>query len=132
MINNMMIGHAWLKKEFGVVPRIGWQIDTYGHSSTNARLFADFGFDALFLSRGVDFQFKKKKEEDKSYEFLWRPFSKHFGNSKQILVSTTRDDFCWFPRKGGERPYFNPVQTPIETDKSLPTFNGENFMKILI
>ena len=58
MINNMIVGHGWLKKEFGVTPKIGWQLDTYGHSSANARLFADFGFDALFVSRGVDFEDK--------------------------------------------------------------------------
>lgn len=55
----MIVGHGWLKKEFGVVPRIGWQIDTYGHSNANARLFADFGFEALFLSKGVDFEDKE-------------------------------------------------------------------------
>ena len=95
MINNMIVGHGWLKKEFGVVPRIGWQIDTYGHSSANARLFADFGFEALFLSKGVDFEDKEQKVKDRALEFLWRPFSKHFGNSKQIFVTTTRDDYCW-------------------------------------
>ena len=58
MINNMIVGHGWLKKEFGFTPKIGWQLDTYGHSSANARLFADFGFDALFVSKGVDFEDK--------------------------------------------------------------------------
>ena len=24
LINNMVLGHAFLKKEFGVIPRIGW------------------------------------------------------------------------------------------------------------
>jgi alpha-mannosidase len=52
MINNMIIGHNFLKKEFGVIPRVGWMIDAFGHSSANARLFADFGFDAMFVARG--------------------------------------------------------------------------------
>ena len=51
MINNMIIGHGFLKREFGVTPRTGWHIDAFGHSSTNARLFADFGFEAIFMSR---------------------------------------------------------------------------------
>jgi hypothetical protein len=46
MINNMQHGHEFLKSEFGVVPKIGWHIDAFGHSSTNARLFAEFGFEA--------------------------------------------------------------------------------------
>lgn len=81
MINNMVMGHAFLKKEFGIRPRIGWQLDAFGHSSANARLFADFGFDAVFMSR-ADREDRKQKEKSKSLEFLWRPFSKHFGTRK--------------------------------------------------
>ena len=32
MILNMYTGHAFLKKEFGVKPKIGWMIDAFGHS----------------------------------------------------------------------------------------------------
>jgi len=46
LINNMLHGHNFLRSEFGVTPRVGWQLDAFGHSSTNARLFADFGFEA--------------------------------------------------------------------------------------
>jgi|TARA_B110001450_G_C17162161_1_gene295737 hypothetical protein len=46
MINNMIIGHNFLKSEFGVKPRTAWHVDAFGHSSANARLFADFGFEA--------------------------------------------------------------------------------------
>ena len=51
MINNMMHGHQFLKKEFGVVPRIGWHVDPFGHSNANPRLFADMGFEAWFFAR---------------------------------------------------------------------------------
>jgi len=40
IINNMMIGHEFLNKEFGFRPKIGWDLDTFGHSDTNTRLFA--------------------------------------------------------------------------------------------
>ena len=46
MLINMQHGHAFLLAEFGVRPTIGWQIDTFGHSTANARLFAEMGFDA--------------------------------------------------------------------------------------
>ena len=39
MINNMMLGHEYLLKEFGIKPKIGWHIDPFGHSSANPRLF---------------------------------------------------------------------------------------------
>jgi alpha-mannosidase len=51
MIDNMMVGHDFILKEFGFKPRIGWQIDPFGHSATNARLFAEMGFDAVFWAR---------------------------------------------------------------------------------
>jgi len=57
MINNMMHGHDFLKKEFDVVPRIGWHVDPFGHSAANARLFADMGFEAWFFAR-LDYQDK--------------------------------------------------------------------------
>ena len=40
IINNMMIGHEFIKNTFGVAPKIGWDIDTFGHSDTNTKLFA--------------------------------------------------------------------------------------------
>lgn len=51
MIDNMMMGHDFILKEFGVKPRIGWQIDPFGHSNTNARIFSEMGFDAWFFAR---------------------------------------------------------------------------------
>ena len=47
----MMKGHLFLKKEFDVTPRIGWLLDSFGHSSANARLYADMGLEALFVGR---------------------------------------------------------------------------------
>ena len=51
MIDNMKIGHDFILNEFGIKPRIGWQIDPFGHSNTNARMFAEMGFDAFFFAR---------------------------------------------------------------------------------
>lgn len=33
MINNMLIGHKFIKEELGVTPRIGWHVDPFGHSN---------------------------------------------------------------------------------------------------
>lgn len=54
MIDNMRTGHEFILKEFGVKPRIGWHVDPFGHTNTNARLFAEMGFDALFFARMDD------------------------------------------------------------------------------
>eukprot|EP00351_Strombidinopsis_sp_SopsisLIS2011_P000654 CAMPEP_0116876402 /NCGR_PEP_ID=MMETSP0463-20121206/8349_1 /TAXON_ID=181622 /ORGANISM="Strombidinopsis sp, Strain SopsisLIS2011" /LENGTH=103 /DNA_ID=CAMNT_0004522981 /DNA_START=266 /DNA_END=578 /DNA_ORIENTATION=+ len=78
MINNMMIGHDFVKREFGVTPRIGWQIDPFGHSNTNARLFAEMGFDAWFFAR-LDIEDKLKRVHNDEMEFIWRASFEELG-----------------------------------------------------
>ena len=34
MIDQTTHGHRFLKDKFNYIPRIGWQIDPFGHSST--------------------------------------------------------------------------------------------------
>lgn len=38
MIDQTTLGHRFIKEEFGVTPRIGWQIDPFGHSAVQAYL----------------------------------------------------------------------------------------------
>jgi hypothetical protein len=38
MIDQTTLGHRFIKRDFGVVPRIGWQIDPFGHSAIQAYL----------------------------------------------------------------------------------------------
>lgn len=80
MINNMMFGHQFILKEFGITPKIGWQLDPFGHSNGNARLFAEMGFDAFFFSR-IDYQDKEKRLAEKSLEWVWRPMFDSLGDS---------------------------------------------------
>ena len=85
MINNMMIGHDFVLEHFGVKPRIGWQIDPFGHSNTNARIFAEMGFDAWFFAR-LDYQDKNKRMNDKEMEFVWIPNPESLGTDVNILT----------------------------------------------
>lgn len=80
IVDNMVTGHQFLQKEFGVTPRVGWLLDSFGHSSANARLYADMGLEALFVGR-LDVRDREKRfEKDHSLNYLWRPFSRHFGD----------------------------------------------------
>ena len=92
MINNMMIGHDFLLEEFGVKPSIGWQIDPFGHSNTNARLFAEMGFDALFFAR-IDFEDKNKRMNEKTLEWVWFPSSKSLGQDINIFTHTLYNSY---------------------------------------
>lgn len=86
MMNNFFMGHQWLKKEFNVSPSIGWNIDPFGHTQANAALFHDLGFEALFFARmNFNDTLDRFKPENHESHFLWRPFSKSFGNQKEIL-----------------------------------------------
>jgi len=40
LIDNIMVGHQFLKKEFEKVPTVGWNLGAFGDSATNARIFA--------------------------------------------------------------------------------------------
>lgn len=54
------------------MPRIGWQIDPFGHSSVQAgAMGAAMGFDAMFFGR-ADFEDMKARKELRQLEFLWR------------------------------------------------------------
>ncbi|CAI2379380.1 unnamed protein product [Moneuplotes crassus] len=98
IIDNMMIGHRFLKEELGVATNVGWHLDPFGHSSANAALFEDMGFDAFFYSR-LDYQDKAKRLEEKSMEYIWRPFDKD--SSAEIFTHAMFDHyypppgFCW-------------------------------------
>jgi lysosomal alpha-mannosidase len=37
-----------------VAPKVGWQIDPFGHSNTNIRLFREMGFDSMIFARMDD------------------------------------------------------------------------------
>lgn len=38
VLTNVMKGHAFLRSEFGTVPRVGWLTDSLDHSAGYARL----------------------------------------------------------------------------------------------
>ncbi|XP_055327446.1 LOW QUALITY PROTEIN: lysosomal alpha-mannosidase-like [Paramacrobiotus metropolitanus] len=51
-------------------PKIGWQIDPFGHSREHASISAKMGFDGLFLGR-IDYQDKEKRQLTKTMEHIW-------------------------------------------------------------
>jgi len=111
-----------LKEELGITAKIGWHIDPFGHSSANAALFADMGFDAFFYSR-LDYQDKEKRLDEKSMEYIWRPFPEDNVEGKEIFTHAMFDHyypppgFCWATSTCG---YYDE---PIVGDDRLKTFN---------
>jgi len=99
MINNMMIGHQWIEQEFGFKPKIGWQIDPFGHSNANTRLFAEMGFDALFFAR-LDSMDKEKRINEKSLEYVWMPNVDSLGSEVNLLTHVLYNHYSSPPDLG--------------------------------
>lgn len=73
IIDQLTFGHKWLNDTFGqcAIPKIGWQIDPFGHSREYASILSQMGFDALFLGR-IDYQDKAERIRNLSLEFVWK------------------------------------------------------------
>ena len=67
--------------------------DAFGHSTANAALFADFGFDSLFMARISD-EFKEERRYSGELAFIWKPMSKHFGDAKEIYTHIFADHYA--------------------------------------
>lgn len=51
-------------------PRVGWQIDPFGHTREMASMFAQMGYDGMFFGR-LDYQDKARRMMTKSAEMIW-------------------------------------------------------------
>ncbi|KAF8400068.1 hypothetical protein HHK36_015943 [Tetracentron sinense] len=92
MIDQTTLGHRFIKQEFGQTPRIGWQIDPFGHSAVQAYLLgAEVGFDSLFFGR-IDYQDRAKRKNEKSLEVVWRG-SRTLGSSAQIFAGAFPENY---------------------------------------
>ena len=81
-------GHAWLAETLGPasLPSVGWQIDPFGHSATQASLLTGaLGFDALFFGR-ADYQDMAARTQARRLEHVWRGEAS-FGDAADILAS---------------------------------------------
>eukprot|EP00547_Thalassionema_nitzschioides_P006974 CAMPEP_0194203020 /NCGR_PEP_ID=MMETSP0156-20130528/2917_1 /TAXON_ID=33649 /ORGANISM="Thalassionema nitzschioides, Strain L26-B" /LENGTH=1049 /DNA_ID=CAMNT_0038928679 /DNA_START=43 /DNA_END=3192 /DNA_ORIENTATION=- len=71
MIDQTTLGHDFLQREFDFVPTIGWQLDPFGHSSSQASYMTSLmGFDALFFGR-IDYQDLQIRLKTQECEGLW-------------------------------------------------------------
>lgn len=84
-INNMKVGHDFLKEAVDYKPTIGWHIDPFGHQSATPAMMAQMGFNAWFFAR-LDFQDKARRLEDKEMEFIWRPFAESLGPRAELFT----------------------------------------------
>lgn len=86
IIDQMTLGFRKLEDLFGKcgVPKIGWQIDPFGHSREMANLFAQMNFDGLFFSR-LDNEDKDIRTRNKTLELVWKG-SDDLGKSSHLFT----------------------------------------------
>ncbi|XP_030240027.1 lysosomal alpha-mannosidase isoform X2 [Drosophila navojoa] len=72
VIDQFAWGLRQLNDTFGQCgrPRIGWQIDPFGHSREMASIFAQMGFDGMFFGR-LDYQDKDERLMTQKAEMIW-------------------------------------------------------------
>lgn len=85
MIDQTTRGHRFLNNTFGVAPEVAWQIDPFGHSSTQASLMSALaGYKALFFGR-ADYQDMTLRAQNREFEMLWRA-SQSWGAASDIFT----------------------------------------------
>ncbi|KAF5279970.1 hypothetical protein FQR65_LT15119 [Abscondita terminalis] len=101
IIDQFTLGLRTINDTLGecAVPRVGWQIDPFGHSKVMATILAQLGFDGLFFTR-LDHRDLKKRNSEKNTEFIWRG-NGDLGTASDIFTSiiyrdyNAPDTFCW-------------------------------------
>ncbi|UJR22329.1 hypothetical protein I4U23_025391 [Adineta vaga] len=73
IIDQFALGAEFLRDQFGECgrPKIGWQIDPFGHSREHASILAQMGFDGLFFGR-ADYEDYNQRNKTKTMEVLWK------------------------------------------------------------
>ncbi|XP_052262943.1 lysosomal alpha-mannosidase-like [Dreissena polymorpha] len=97
IIDQHSLGFEFIRLNLGECgrPKIGWQIDPFGHSRELGSLFAQFGFDGMFVGR-IDYQDKQKREATKTLEMVWKT-SDSLGEYSDLFVGVL-DNVYWPPQ----------------------------------
>ncbi|XP_060520801.1 lysosomal alpha-mannosidase-like [Cylas formicarius] len=122
IIDQMSWGLRRLNDTFGKCgqPKMGWQIDPFGHSNEMASIFASIGFDGLILGR-IDYQDRSARMATKAMDMVWRG-SASGGESSDIFTSVLYNMYDAPP--GFCFDLFCDDQPIVDNEKS-PEYNVE-------
>ena len=121
MISNWVEGHQWLLDHFGETaqPKIGWSLDPFGMSSSQAVLQSLMGMDAWFFTRVTGDTVDAMKKA-KGLEFVWRGSSALPAAQSEIFSHVFESYYCmplptyafeWGADKGAQVPTAANVQS---------------------
>ncbi|EDV98984.1 lysosomal alpha-mannosidase isoform X2 [Drosophila grimshawi] len=72
-------------------PRVGWQIDPFGHSREMASMFAQMGFDGMFFGR-LDYQDKDERLMMQKAEMIWHG-SANLGDKSDLFTGALYNNY---------------------------------------
>ncbi|KAK2974187.1 hypothetical protein RJ640_021478 [Escallonia rubra] len=122
MIDQTTLGHRFIKEEFNITPRVGWQIDPFGHSAVQAYLLgAEVGFDSLFFAR-IDYQDRAKRTNERGLEVIWQA-SKSLGSSARIFAGAFPEGYN--PPMGFNFEVNDDLYLIVQDDINLRDYNLE-------
>lgn len=119
VIDQMTIGHRWLKENLGVVPTIAWHIDPFGHQASSASMFTRMGLNAFFFAR-IDYQDKENRLKNKAMEMVWHPLQ--YNSEESNFIFTHVNYYHYSPPPGF---CFDILcrDEPIKDDLTLEGYN---------
>ena len=130
MIDQTTLGHEFLKRELGYTPKVGWQIDPFGHSNTHAWFSSEFGFDALYFGR-IDYQDHNKRMLERTMEMVW----KGSASQKQAAVFTgvfTSGNYGAPQGLCFDRSCVYCRDDPVVDDERLETYNIDAKVDLMV
>ncbi|KAF5294472.1 hypothetical protein FQR65_LT01598 [Abscondita terminalis] len=86
IIDQITFGLKYMEDTLGSCarPKVGWQIDPFGHTREMASIFAQMGYDGLFFAR-LDWRDKTERMLTQTAEMLWRS-SANFGKDSMLFT----------------------------------------------
>ena len=133
MIDQTTLGHRFIVSEFGAEanPTIGWQIDPFGHSATQASLLsAAAGFQAFFTAR-IDHADFDQRYATNATEWLWQ------ASPSQPGMTVFGGIFQWANRQlYGPPSIFNyelySNSPPVQDDPRLTDYNVDQLVETFV
>ena len=121
MISNWVEGHQWLLNHFGETaqPKVGWSLDPFGMSSSQAVLQSLMGMEAWFFTRVTGSTVDSMKKSQ-GLEFVWRASSALPPAQSEIFSHVFESYYCmplptyafeWGADKGAQVPTAANVQS---------------------
>jgi len=132
MVDNTCLGHRYIASEFGneALPSVTWQIDPFGHSSTQASLLSSpaAGFSALFVSR-ADYSDIGQRTAAKTLEYVWQPSASLGPDASTFFSIMNQGLHLYFPLPGLCWDIINCNDPEVQDDPDLDDYNVNDVVR---